>query len=72
MAKNARSDYEWFVNTDLSRYKGKYVAVAGRKVVSSGYDAKEVYERARKKAPQSKPTLAKIPLEDVMVLSLIL
>lgn len=68
MTKKTRSDYDWFVNTDLSRYKGKYVAVANRKVVSSGYDAKKVYEKARKKAPRSKPTLAKIPLEDVMVL----
>jgi ABC-type molybdate transport system substrate-binding protein len=68
MAKQKLSDYEWFVKTDLSRYKGKYVAIADQKVVSSGYDAKKVYEEARKKAPQSKPALAKIPSEDVMVL----
>lgn len=68
-AQNTRGDYNWFVKTHLSRYKGKYVAIAGKKVVSSGYDAKEVYEKALKKSPEIKPTLAKIPSEDIMVLT---
>lgn len=68
MPKDKLSDYDWFVKTDLSRYKGKYVAIADHKVVSSGYDAKKVYEEAQKKAPRSKPALAKIPAEDIMVL----
>lgn len=68
MSKNGRTDYNWFIKTDLSRYKGKYVAIAGKKVVSSGYDAKKVYEKALKKSPKIKPTLAKIPSEDIMIL----
>ena len=68
MSKDARADYNWFIKEDLSYYKGKYVAIAGQKVVSSGYDAKEVYEKALKKTPKIKPTLAKIPSEDIMVL----
>lgn len=68
MSKDARTDYDWFIQKDLSRYKGKYVAIAGQKVVSSGYDAKEVYNKALKESPKTKPTLAKIPSEDVMVL----
>jgi len=67
-SRDKHSDYEWFIKTDLSRYKGKYVAVANQKVISSGYDAKKVYEEARKKAPRSQPALAKIPSEDTMIL----
>ncbi len=68
MPKDARADYNWFIKKDLSYYKGKYVAIAGQKIVSSGYDAKEVYEKALKKTLKIQPTLAKIPSEDVMVL----
>lgn len=68
MNEDKHSDYDWFIETDLSRYRGEYVAIANKKVVSSGYDAKKVYEKAAKKVPQSKIALAKIPSEDVMIL----
>lgn len=68
MTKKTQSDYEWYIQTDLSRYKGKYVAIAGKKVVAAGYDAKEVYKKALKKSPRTRPTLAKIPAQDIMVL----
>lgn len=64
----SRSDYNWFVKTDLSQHRGKYVAIAEEKVISSGYNAKEVYKEALGKSPKVRPTLAKIPSEDIMVL----
>lgn len=64
----SRTDYNWFVKTDLSRYQGKYIAIAGKKVISSGYNAKGVYNQAIKKLPKIRPTLAKIPSEDTRVL----
>lgn len=70
MKKNSQKDYDFFIKTDLSRYKGKYVAIAGEEIISSGYNAKSVYQRAKKKVPRLKLTLAKIPLEDIMVLVL--
>ena len=68
MKKGSQKDYDFFIKTDLSRYQGKYVAIAGEEIISSGYNAKIVYEKARKKAPHLKPTLAKIPSEDIMIL----
>lgn len=66
-----QSDYEWFLKADLSRYKGKYVAIAGKKVVAAGKNAKAVYNKAIKKLPKDvRPQLAKIPKENVLVLLL--
>jgi type IV secretory pathway VirB10-like protein len=72
MDKKIKTDYDWYIQADLSRYQGKYVAIAGRKVVAAGYNAKQVYENALKKSPKIPPTLAKIPAWDVMVLTVVL
>lgn len=71
MTANLRQDYEWFLEANLSRYKGKYIAFANKKILASGENAKEVYRNALKKvAPTVKPTLAKIPAEGMLVLLL--
>lgn len=71
MTVNLRQDYEWFLKANLSRYKGKYIAFANKKILASGADAKKVYQAALKRvASRLKPTLAKIPVEDVLVLLL--
>jgi len=67
--KRKNSDeFDFFVTHPLTSYKGKYIAILGKKVVSSGTSAKEVWERAKKKYPSSLPTIAKIPKEEVLVL----
>lgn len=66
--KKRSGEFEFFVNTPLRRYEGMYVAILGKKVISSGTSAKEVWEKARKKNPKSLPTIAKIPKKEVMVL----
>jgi len=61
-------DYEWFVKTDLSEYAGKWVATLGQKVVAHGSDAEIVYKEAKAKYPTKKPSLAKIPTGDTLIL----
>ena len=68
MKKNAREDYTWFTKQPLSRYEGTYVAIAGKKVVASGYNAVEVYKKAKRKTRKLQPIIAKTPSEDTMVL----
>ena len=41
--------YEWFCTADLRSYRGKYVAMASRRVVASGKNAKRVLAQARKR-----------------------
>lgn len=60
-------NYTWFLKIDLKRYKGKYIAIAERKIVSSGYDPGKVYETAQNKYPHKKVVLWKVPPGDVFV-----
>ena len=62
------AEFDFFVHTPLTKYKGKYVALVGKKVVAFGLSAKDVWEKARKKHPQKLPTIAKIPKEEVLVM----
>lgn len=58
----------WFSKHNFSKYRGKYVAVVGEKVVASGSNAKRVWEDAKKKYPKESPALAKIPDKETYVL----
>jgi hypothetical protein len=62
-------EFDFFVTNSLKKYEGKYVAIVGRKVVAHGRNAKTVWKTAKKKYPQSLPTIAKLPKEEVLVLS---
>jgi hypothetical protein len=57
-----------FVAIDFSKYKGRYVAVVGKRVVASGTNAKQVWLEAKKKDPTARPELHKIPKDDPLFL----
>jgi hypothetical protein len=63
-----RADYEWFINMDFSKYAGKWIATLDKKVVVEGDYADAVYKEAKNKFPGKKPSLAKIPTGDTLVL----
>ena len=44
------SNYEYFIKTDTSAYKGEWIAISKGKVVAHGKDAEKVYKTAVKKA----------------------
>ncbi|MDI6730634.1 MAG: DUF5678 domain-containing protein [Candidatus Altarchaeum sp.] len=44
-------NYKWYVKANLREYVGKEVVIANKKVVASGKDANEVYNRAKKNTP---------------------
>ena len=48
-------------NKILTKYKGKWIALSeDNRVISSGYNAKEVYKKAKEKGIEV-PTLFKVP-----------
>ncbi|MCS4541448.1 MAG: DUF5678 domain-containing protein [Euryarchaeota archaeon] len=61
-------EFELFLKTNLSRYKGLYIAILGDEIVASGKNAKQVWEKCRKKYPNKIPTIAKIPREETLIL----
>ncbi len=46
----------------------KWIATIGKKVVAEGDDAEAVYKETKNKYPGKKPSLAKIPTGDTLVL----
>ncbi len=50
------------------RFAGKHVAIIGDQIVASGKSPLEVWKRAKKSHPQSKPLLAYVPKHDTLVL----
>lgn len=67
--KSASSNYDFFLKTDTSKYKGEWIAIAKNKVIAHGKDAQKVYKSAKRKAPKSNISLAKAPDEQVLVLT---
>ena len=64
MTKN----YEYFLRADLERYAGKWVAIVNQKVAASGEDAVSVYNEARMKFPSERPSMAKVPTGEALIL----
>ena len=50
------------------RFAGKHVAIVGDRIVASGKSPLEVYKRAKRSHPQSRPLLAYVPKRDTLVL----
>lgn len=68
--KTLSSNYDFFIRTDTSKYKGEWIGIVAGKVVSHGKDAQQVYKKAKKKAHGKEISLAKTPEEQMLVLKL--
>ncbi len=64
----ATRDYEWYVDSDLSQYRGKYVIILNEKVIYYGKDLTELLRRFREEYPSQIPKIAKIPEEETLIL----
>jgi len=53
---------------ELEKFRGKHIALIGRKVVAWGSSAKKVLEEAKKRNPSKKPVLAFVPEKGLLVL----
>ena len=61
-------DYEWFIQTDTSKYKGKYVIIKDQRVVCSGENLKELMDKFKREHPGKTPIITKIPKDEILVL----
>jgi len=57
-----------FIAIDFSKYRGKYVAIVGKRIVSSGMDAQKVWLDAKRKYPDAQPELLKVSKGETLVL----
>jgi len=56
------------VAIDFSKYRGRYVAIVGRKIAASGRDAEQVWHDAKRKHPHAQPELLKVAKGETLVL----
>ena len=55
--------------SELEEFRGKHIALIGKKVVAGGDNAIEVLEKAKKDFPKDNPVLAYVPREETLILS---
>lgn len=67
-SKKTTENYQSFLRIDTRRYRGEWIALAGKKIVAHGKRADLIYEKATKLYPSKKISLAKVPKEETLVL----
>ena len=68
MAKTEKEmNYQYFMEEDVSRFSGEWIAVSDDKILSHGRNVKEVAEEAGKKCQGRKFLLARVPSEETMI-----
>jgi hypothetical protein len=61
------ADYDFFLETDTSEYKGKWIAVSNNQIIAMGKDVKQVGEDAKKKIGSNKFLLVRVPSKETMI-----
>jgi len=59
---NINAEYKWVSNQNLKKFRGKWIAVYNKKILSSGKYADDVVKEAKRKTKES-AFLIKVPLE---------
>ena len=62
MTRDLTGEYEYISNQNLKRFRGRWIAVANKKIISSGKYADEVVKKAREKTSET-IFLIKVPLD---------
>ena len=59
--------YNYYIETDLSKYVGEWIAIVDKTIVSHDKSAKKAYKEATEKYPKMRPLLAKVPTEKALI-----
>jgi len=63
-------EYTWFINNqkEVTKYRGKHIAIVGNEIVAHGKSAKAVYDAAKRKYPNKSPLIHYVQEGDLFVL----
>ena len=61
------NSYNYFLKTNLERYKGEWITICENKIISHGDNLKKVVEEAKKECDGKKFLIAKVPSEETMI-----
>lgn len=62
------SNYDFFMNTDVSPYAGQWVVICNEEIVAHSISFKDAYDTAKERCGKSKPFIAMVPPADTMIL----
>ncbi len=60
-------NYQFFMNSNVEQYVGKWIAINNDKIIASGTNVKSVIEKAKKLNPSKKPFVTKVPEKTAMI-----
>ena len=61
------SSYKTYLYSNLEKYKGKWIVILNENIIASGKDIKKILAEAKKKHPNKKFMLAKVPKEETLI-----
>ena len=62
-----QANYQFFMQANLSGYRGEWVAICDQKIISHGKNVKKVFREVKKKCPKKKPLITKVPETQTMI-----
>lgn len=69
MSAKVESEFEYVMTmTNLGQYVDKWIAVVDNRIVAQGTQAKEVFEKAKRRHPNREPLIMRVPSNRVMLL----
>lgn len=60
-------NYQFYMRENVDSYIGQWVAICHQKIVSHGKDVKKVFNEAKKKCPNERPLITRVPDKESMI-----
>ena len=60
-------DYEWFMQSNLDEYTGKWIAIVNKRIVATSENVTDVLKKVREEYPKTTPFVTKVPEKMLMV-----
>lgn len=60
-------NYNFYMQTDLSKFIGQWIAISDNKIISHDKELKKVYKEAKTLLKEKKPLLVKVPDKETMI-----
>lgn len=63
-----KENFDFFIDEDMHKFSGKWIAILNKKVVASGENLKEMLREVKEKYPKQEPLIVRAPTEKLLIL----
>jgi hypothetical protein len=64
---NINKNYQSFMNLNVDKFIGEWIAICDEKIISHGKSFKNVFNEAKKKCPKHRPLFTRVPDNEAMI-----